>query len=382
MTVVQVTHYMPPHPGGIERVAATLFDAYRSAGLSVQWIASHVPRDTPRHEAGRTRVACINLLETILDVPVPLWGPGAARQLTAAIRNADIVHVHDCLYPGSALAIRIARQHGRPTILTQHVGFVPYRNAVLNSVEHVAFATMGRRLLSSATHVVLATPAAEAHVSALLRGLPRNSSVIPNGIDLESFRPADAEHRHRARAALDVAPDVPVVLFAGRLVEKKGVPLVLDAARRLPQFQILAIGDGPLVSLMKSAPPNVRWIQSVKPAEMRQYYHAADCFLLPSHGEGLPLVVQEALACGLAAVVSEGEPYARELAAAGVVTLARRDGEALASAVVAACASRVACDSARDYAKQHWDIHVMTRRYIDLLYHIVSTATAAHGRPA
>lgn len=384
MTVVQVTHYMPPHPGGIERVAETLFDAYRAAGVAVEWVASRVPRDAPRCEPGKRRVGCLNVLEDALGVPVPLWGPRAVRELGDAVRRADVVHVHDCLYPGSALAMQLARRHGRPTLLTQHIGFVTYRTGLLNALEHAAYATIGRRLLQRATHVVIATPAAEAHVSELLGGIPANFSVIPNGIDLERFQPATVVVRRHARAALGLENDIPIVLFSGRLVEKKGLPFVLDVARRLPRTRVLVVGDGPLASLMQSAPGNVLWRRSVPPAEMRRYYQAADCLLLPSRGEGLPLVVQEALACGLTAVVSEDEPYADALAAAGVVVVARREPDVLAAEVQAVCESRATGmgERARRYAEQHWDVRVMASRYVELVHKLAYAPVQPNERRA
>lgn len=384
MIVVQVTHYMPPHPGGIERVADTLFEAYRGAGITVEWIASRVPRHAPAREPGKQRVACLNLLETMLDVPVPLWGPGAVRTLADAVRRADVVHVHDCLYPGSALAIHLARRHGRPTLLTQHIGVVRYHAPLLNAVERAAYATLGRRLLRAATHLVMATPAAEAHARELLGGLPPNLSVIPNGIDLRRFRPADAAARRHAREQLALEGDAPVVLFTGRLVEKKGLPIVLDVARRLPDARMLVVGDGPLASLMNDAPANVRWIRSVPAAEMTRYYHASDCLLMPSTGEGLPLVIQEALACGLAAVVSDNEPYAVALAAEGVVLPSPREPDRLAAELQRAYASRgsAACERVRRYAEQNWDLNVMTRRYVELLHSMVPGANQPNERSA
>lgn len=384
MTVVQVTHYMPPHPGGIERVADTLFDAYRAAGLTVEWIASRVPSDAPRREPGKQRVRSLNVLETMLDVPVPLWGPGALRVLTAAVRRADVVHVHDCLYPGSALAMRAARRYNKPTLLTQHIGFVTYRTKLLNAIQRGAYATLGRRLLRQASRVVLATPAAEAQVRQLFGAMPPHATVIPNGIDLGRFRPATDEARHQARQHLALDTDAQVVLFTGRLVEKKGLPLVLDVARRLQSVRVLVIGNGPLAPRMKEATSNVQWVPSVRPEEMTRFYQAADCLLMPSTGEGLPLVVQEALASGLPVIAAECEPYAAALAAAGIIVPAPRDADRLTAEVQGVLASRQAATAARArrYSEEHWDVKVMARRYLRLLHTLVSDPGAFNAGPA
>ena len=375
MRVLQVTHYVPPHHGGIERVAELLFDGYRAAGFDVEWLASRVPRDAPAYESGKRRVPAINVLETTFGVPVPIWGPRAVRQLVASVRSADVVHVHDCLYPGSAFAVRLARRYGRPSLLTQHVGFVKYKSPTLNAVQRLAYSTTGRTVLRSSTRVVLATPAAEAHVRRLLGELPANASTIPNGMDLTRFTVADFMARQEARRSLGLADNASVVLFAGRLVEKKGIVLVLEVAERLTDVHFVIVGDGPLASLMPRDRRNITWTRDVPPAEMTRYYHAADCLLLPSHGEGLPLVVQEALASGLTAVVSEDEVYAPALAEAGLVRAVPRNADALADAVPGACRERdeASAANARRYAERYWDGKVMTARYADMLRSLTSS---------
>jgi glycosyltransferase involved in cell wall biosynthesis len=178
------------------------------------------------------------------------------------------------------------------------------------------------------------------------------------------------EERSAARRQLSLDDETPVVLFVGRLVEKKGLPLVLTVARQLKDFHFQIIGEGPLAKLMREAPGNVGWVRTVPQQDMTRYYHAADCLLLPSRGEGLPLVVQEVLACGLTAIVSEDEPYARQLAEAQVVRPAPRESPALAAVVRSACESRLDLgwgQRARQYAEQHWDVNCMSSRYVKLM---------------
>ena len=73
--------------------------------------------------------------------------------------------------------------------------------------------------------------------------------------------------------------------------------------------------------------------RTVAARRMHEYYHAADCVFLPSHGEGLPLVVQEAMACGLPVLIAEDEPYAAALVTAAVCAAAPRSADAMASIV-------------------------------------------------
>jgi glycosyltransferase involved in cell wall biosynthesis len=369
MKIGIVSSYMPPHLGGIEQIAETLFTGYRSHGHDVRWVSSRVPREAPPRADGRIRVPCLNLAEDVLGIPVPVWGPAGWSALSELASWADALHVIECLYVPCAMAVHAAARRGTPVLLSQNIGFIRYRFAAFNWVERVAYRTLGRFVLSRVNHLVLATPSAEEYIDDLLGGRPSNASAFPIGIDTERFHPAPAEARQAARRRLGLPTDGPLVLFAGRLVEKKGVPIVLDVCRRLPATRFLLLGDGPLRNLLADRPGNVSWRQSVTADEMPEHYHAVDGLLLPSHGEGLPLVVQEAMASGLPVLVSADEPYAIPLGEAGVCVTAERTPEAMTKRLremVARDAGPLG-ERARAYAETHWSAGAMVGRCLALL---------------
>lgn len=362
--VAMVSHYMPPHLGGIERVAESLYLAYRAHGFEVRWLASDVPRGAPADDPGRIRVPAWNVLERRLGVPVPLWGPGGWRRLARLVRWAEVVHVHDCLYPGSLAAAWLARRRGIPVLLTQHIGFVRYRSRPLNALEAVAYRTAGRAVLRRVSAIALATPSAERYLARLAAGgVPRLR--LPNGIDLERFRPPGPGERAAAREALGL-PAGPVVVFVGRLVEKKGVPLVIEAARRRPAAHFLLVGSGPLAGLLAGAGANLTHLAAVDPAEMPRVYHAADALLLPSQGEGLPLAVQEAMACGVPVLVAEDEAFSTEITASGGGLAGPREGAAIA-ALLDRLLAEPRGDAARRHAEACWSLTAMARRYAEVV---------------
>jgi glycosyltransferase involved in cell wall biosynthesis len=371
-----VTHYMPPHQGGIEHVAEVLFSAYTEAGIEVRWIASRVPAAAPANEARRIRVRCWNGLERALGVPVPIWSADGWRELARLVQWADALHVHDCLYPSSAVAMALARRAGKPVLLSQHVGFVHYAVPVLNWVEQAAYATLGRAILRGASRVVFATPAAARYVATLLPIAPERTIAIPNGIDTTRFRSMTSEEGRMARERLGLPLDRPIVLFAGRLVAKKGIELVLGVSDYLPGTHFLIVGDGPMQHLLRTRRENVSWIPAVLPERMPDCYGACDCVLLPSRDEGLPLVVQEAMASARPAVISEDEPYAADLLQAGVCAGAPRAEAPLAGQVrrLIEGEAREMGPRARAYAEAHWERKTMVDRYVRVLEHMTSTA--------
>ena len=108
-----------------------------------------------------------------------------------------------------------------------------------------------------------------------------------------------------------VAPLVDVV-FAGRLVEKKGVDLLLDAARRLPDASFEIIGDGPLREPLEAvAPPNVRFRGALPHTATLNRIAQAAVLCLPARvasdgdRDSMPLVVKEAMVRGVPAVVTD-----------------------------------------------------------------------------
>jgi glycosyltransferase involved in cell wall biosynthesis len=363
-----VTHYMPPHHGGIERVAETLFTAYMDRGFDVRWVASRDSNDAPSREGERIRVPCWNGLEGRLGVPVPLWGPSAWSEVRRLACWADVLHVHDCLYPGSVLAVTFGRSLGTPVVLSQHVGFVHYRSPALRSLEHGAYATLGRWVLRRAHRIAFATPAAEAYVTSLLGGCPSHAGPVANGIDVARFHPAGPRERAAARECLGLPREGPVVLFVGRLVEKKGVDLVAAVSRRLKDVQFLVMGDGPLAGTVRGE-TNIIWHRSMGHEQIHQCYHASDCFLLPSHGEGLPVAVQEAAACGLPIIVSDCEAYAGPLIDHGICLGAARATDRLAERVreVLNGAAREMGTRARRYAEANWSVSAMIANYLALI---------------
>jgi len=383
MRIALVTSYMPPHLGGIETIGQHLFEGYRARGHEVRWLTSRVPTSLPAREGAIQRVGCLNVAEDWLGIPVPLWGPRAAAELRSLVRWSEVVHVLECLYLSSAMAVAAARLGNRPALLSQNVGFIPYRSAWVRGVEHVAYQTLGRAVLRAASHVAVATPTAADWLGRMYGGrLPPWTSAIPVGIDTRTMCPALPSDRSRARAELRVDPSRGLVLFAGRLVEKKGIPLLLETAGLASGIDFVVAGDGPLRVLFADAPPNVRLLGSVDAGAMRLLYSAADLVFLPSRGEGLPLVVQEAMSCGLPVVISADEVYAGALRDAGACVTAERRAPDMAAAIhLGLREGTVLGVAARAYAEEHWERDVMIRRYEERLTSLLEASGRARPSP-
>jgi glycosyltransferase involved in cell wall biosynthesis len=303
--VALVSHYYPAHLGGVERIAGQLAERLARAGLAnIEWHAS----DCDPAPAAAPGVACMparswNGIERGLGLPYPLWSPGALRKLLRAVRSADVVHLHDCLYLPNVVAYLGARLARRPVLVTQHVGWVPYRNPLLRLALALANRALGNLVLGGACRVVFESEAVRRYFARFVR-FRAAPELVANGVDTQVFAPADPAARRKLRAALGADDGTPLLLFIGRFVEKKGLPVLAELAARFPHARWILAGAGP-VDPARWQRSNVQVIRAPRPDELAPLYQAADLFVLPSVGEGLPLAVQEAMACGTPALVGD-----------------------------------------------------------------------------
>ena len=126
MQVLAVTHYFSWHRSGVEIIAGEIAGRLASRGLSITWVASG-PLEEPRGDGvRRVPMTAWNVSERLLGVPYPLWGPVSLSRLLREVARTDVVHLHDCLYMGNVVAFLAARLLGKPIVITQHIGLVPY----------------------------------------------------------------------------------------------------------------------------------------------------------------------------------------------------------------------------------------------------------------
>ncbi|WP_197279368.1 glycosyltransferase [Devosia sp. A16] len=95
-------------------------------------------------------------------------------------------------------------------------------------------------------------------------------------------------------------------LYVGRLSREKGVDVLLEAWRQLPDVPLTVVGSGPEEAALKSsAPPGVRFLGALQPEDVRTHMKEAACLIMPSRWyEGLPLTAIEAFSLGLPIICS------------------------------------------------------------------------------
>ncbi len=159
---------------------------------------------------------------------------------------------------------------------------------------------------------------------------PDRCFPAPHAVDNEFFA-SRAERarldRPRIRSGLGLPDSAVVFLFTGRFIDRKRpemfVRAVAAAAKQTARpIAGLMVGDGPLrketESLVERLGAPVRFAGFLNQTEIVRAYVASDVLVVPSTWETWGLVVNEAMACGLPAVVTEGVGCAGDLVAPGV----------------------------------------------------------------
>jgi len=122
--------------------------------------------------------------------------------------------------------------------------------------------------------------------------------TIPNGVKIENKKLKQLSNDKKLH-----------VLFTGELSERKGVDILLDVIKNAPDyFQFNITSDGPMKELVKqlaSQKNNCTYHGYVSNEQKEKLYQQADVLMLPSRGEGFPLVILDAMAHGLLVVDSQ-----------------------------------------------------------------------------
>ncbi len=269
----------------------------------------------------------------------------AFRALTDVLRaeKPDLVHAHMLI--SGFLARLAARRALVPRIAYTSHGF-HFRQPGPWPRRAATFATewLGGRF----TDITLTVSADDAAAARRL-GIARRAEAIGNGRDPAIFRP-DPAARARLRAELGTPPERLVVVIISRLARVKGYPELLAAMRALPEAELWVVGERlasdhgrDLAPLFAASGLGTRLRMLGYREDTPAILAAADIFALPSHFEGLPMVVIEAMLAGLP-VVATDIPGPCEQVLPGVTGRLVPRGEV---APLAAALTELAADPAR-----------------------------------
>jgi phosphatidylinositol alpha-1,6-mannosyltransferase len=244
------------------------------------------------------------------------------------------------------------------------------------------------RVLRGAAHVVAAGGYPELEVHRIAGAAAPPTTNIPPGVDTARFRPLDGDERDRARAALGLAVDGPLVLSVSRLVPRKGMDVLIEAFARVrasfPAATLAIAGAGRdrrrLDGVAARTGVDVRFLGRVPDTDLAALYGCADVFAMLCRDrwggleqEGFGIVFLEAAACGVPSVAgsSGGAADAVVDGGTGFVVGQPRDVDAVARALTALLDDddrrRAMGEAARRRARAEFDYDVLAARLDSLL---------------
>lgn len=145
------------------------------------------------------------------------------------------------------------------------------------------------------------------------------TSVIPHWVP--RMPPYDARKKEQLTAPAHL-------LFVGRLVRYKGLHLLLEALREVPNVRLTVVGDGSYRTELERLAEGINVRFEGFQSHPAKYYAEADIFVMPSLGpEGFGLVTMEAMAHSLPCLISDLSVH-REITAAGTAAMLFRSGDA------------------------------------------------------
>ncbi|HEX4774898.1 MAG TPA: glycosyltransferase family 4 protein [Candidatus Saccharimonadales bacterium] len=295
---------------GVPQYVIHIGEWLRSQGHEVHYLVGETKRrDLPNiHSLSRNIAVSFNGSRTTIPLPT------SRRKLRRFMQqhSFDVLHVQTPHHPLMAQRLILAANSSTAVVGTFHI--LPY-----GRLARAANYLLGLWLRPSLRRFdkMLAVSTAAADFCRQSFGI--KADISPNVVNYQLFQAAKPLKEYGDRLN---------ILFLGRLVERKGCQILLEAVTELlqepglPAFRVIICGKGPLDQQLKqyaqaNALNNVEFAGFVSEADKPRYYASADLAVFPSRsGESFGIVLLEAMASGHAAVLAGDNPGYRSVMSA------------------------------------------------------------------
>lgn len=223
----------------------------------------------------------------------------------------ELIHSHYWL--SGVAGSELSTSWGVPHVTMFHTTALTKMLARTGEQESEGRAEAERAAMADADAIIVSTEQERSDISRLYGTKPAKINVLPAGVDLELFRPAD---KSDARRSLGL-PDRSVVLSVGRVEPLKGFDILLMAMASLDERSdttvVIVGGDeesSPEIERLRTLTQtlgledSVIFTRAVSQDRLSMYYNAADVFVMPSYYESFGLVALEAMSCGVPVIAS------------------------------------------------------------------------------
>lgn len=222
-----------------------------------------------------------------------------ARQLIKDGYDFDLIDAH-YLYPDGVAAMKLANALDKPFTVTAR------GSDVTEVARHFPFARENILKAIKRSHRTITVSSSLRDELIEMGASPDQVTVLRNGVDTKRYF-EQARNETREKLGLNGR----VMIYAGWLIKRKRLDIVVEVAARIPDLTTIIVGDGPeRAALEQFVADNglqnrVLFLGQKEPQELPPYYSAADVLLLPSDREGWANVLLEAQACGTPVVTRD-----------------------------------------------------------------------------
>ncbi|MBI4219365.1 MAG: glycosyltransferase family 4 protein [Chloroflexi bacterium] len=304
MRILMLSDYLPPHVGGgVEQVVDQLSTQLVRRGHEVR-VLSLRTRPAPLTEI-RDGVEIERVRATDLTGLIGLqvaWSWRIYKATWDAVRgfSPDVIHAHNLFFRTTESIAIPFMLNGTKLVTTVHLGKVVAGGAGLKAITGLHERFVGRWIIRRSDRLIAVSLAVAEHARSLGAKADR-IDVIPNGVDLQVFKPP-ARPREGA----------PRILFVGRLVPNKGPEVLVRAApavlEKHPDAQFVICGDGPMRGSLEREVASRNIAHAFKFLglihDVPELMRGGTVLVRPSTLEGMPLSVLEAMASGLPVVAT------------------------------------------------------------------------------
>lgn len=369
--IIMTARYLPPEYSGAAAQAFLLANRLRDRGHRIEFVTQSWIGEHREYDVEGFKVTALKTNLASRHSELSLW-----RKLFGFLwhrrKDFDILHAHGAYYT-QAIVGPFGRLLGKRSLVKASLA-----ENDLKSLTNSKVAPLHRFFLDRVDAYVAISADLEAEF--WTKGLkPERIQTIPNGVDMDRFRPAIATEKRALAENMGVPADRPIGLFVGVFDERKKIAWLMEHWIRTRAFgtgtRLLAVGPtsrdnyGPALkqrlTALAAEHPDLVTVRDFSP-EIENYYRLADFFVFPSSNEGLPNAVLEAMACGLPCIgtrVSGSSDLIRDGETGIMFEVEDPDELAAALARVQGDAGPAMGAAAREFVRDGYDIERIADRY-------------------
>lgn len=312
------------------------------------------------------RLNGVRILCNERQLPQPFYEWAMHRVHSEWLESTDIIKSNQTF--GADIALRSARHWQKPMIA--RCGFMLSDSTMRSHGRYSVKAWYSRRLearvFPRASHVVVTTRQMADDVTSRFPEIKERITVIPNYVETERFRPNEKNIK------------VTDLVFIGRFTEQKN-PEALLSAIQISGISAILVGDGPLraglISRYGDMGGRITWHDKVPNEHVPELLNSARLFALPSHYEGHPKVLLEAMACGLPVIGGDSPGINNVIEHGRTGWLCGLDADSIASAIKYLLENTDQCSiygaAARHVVDSRFSLNYIIGKEIDLYKNVI-----------